>query len=189
MELYARLSTGETEETTDGYLLFNPFFKMPTDVVASVINSINSAKKLAPIQVLSDNNNVPIAYYIKQKTTSKEVRCLSLLSAMDAELDASFLRNILLAKTEILVFNKVKLKKSENNDFNYNRNYEKIYCWITSMALKTASSFYCIEAVDNNGIEALPLSEILEKRKSGIQFHLPQSCPIMPVTSFFLLWH
>lgn len=138
MEIFLRFSSVSSSEESEECFIFNPFFRMSSYAIQKILPYLKKLSDCELIVILEDEYGVPIGYFFPKWIIRDDARYLSLLSGMDAKLDAIFLRSALLIPTEIITVKKVKLnKKSWNNGFHYNGRFENIYRWITESAVKT----------------------------------------------------
>lgn len=163
MELFVRLSS--INENSENIIVFNPFFAVSQMVYDKILNEINRITDFTEITIFADHNEVPIAYVFPNSIPLHDSRYLSFLSGMSAELDAAYLRNCYLIKTNCVYLSKIYLnKKTANNSFNYNDNYDKIYSWITDSAIKTLAQKYG-RIFNNNQLSTIEINNLTRLRK------------------------
>lgn len=171
MEIFIRLSSLDTD-TAEGCFIFNPFFNISRDVLDKVLDVVKPCQHESVIQVLCDAKRVPIGYLFPKTISTDDSRYLSLLSTMDADTDAEFLRNAFLTEAQCTCVPGVNLnKRVTNNGFYYNRYFESIYTWSTTSAIKALSvrQGCCL---DNSMIGSLNHAEIerLNHQRNAIPF-------------------
>ena len=171
MEIFLRLSSLD-EDSAQGSFIFNPFFNIPHDVVDKILDVLQLCHDTSGIRVLCDKQGVPLGYLLPQRVSIAEARYLSLLSTMDAEIDAQFLRNAFLAETECIYVNSFTLnKKKADNGFYYNKYFERIFTWSAESAIKALSTQQGCR-MDNDMLMSLGPADLLRlnRKRDSIPF-------------------
>src|SRR3989338_5251997 len=138
MEIFLRLSFRIASEKMEECFIFNPFFSFSSDAVDKIVQNIKKFSNSKLITVIGDENGIPIGYLFPKVIYQDDAKYLSLLSTMDANLDAAFLKNIFLTPTEVIFFKDICLNKyATNNRFKYNEHFERLYRWITESSIST----------------------------------------------------
>lgn len=132
MEMYTKMAPRKD----DGLLLFNPFFKFDRETASIVIESVDTSS--SSLQLISDKSGTPLGYFFPFDLPEGEIRYLSLISCMNAELDAKFLELCMQQPGRSVRLVDLRLRKSTSaNGFNYNQYFERIYRWVTESAIRT----------------------------------------------------
>lgn len=159
MEIFSRLSSTDTPDEIEGIFIFNLFFELSTNKVDNVLTELKRFLNSSDIKVLCDKSGLPIGYFFPKNIPASEMRYLSLLSTIDAEIDSAYLRNAFLVSTECVCIDNNIVNKKANKNFNYNKYYERIYKWIAESAIKTLSKQYG-GSLDNAGLKTINSAKI-----------------------------
>ncbi|MHB8843601.1 MAG: glycosyltransferase family 9 protein [Nitrospirota bacterium] len=166
MEVSRKLSVVSAKADHDK-LIVNPVFGIPENAVAETIKYLNGDPDDGTIKIFSDTKGYPIAYFIPNKI-SAEPRYLSLLSAVDAEIDKELLKYAYLAGVKVIYTSHDLDLMTLYNKFEFNVNYRDIYKWIAGSAAKCLKNIYGMHLEDDSHqtLSALKLAEMRQKRDS-----------------------
>lgn len=133
-EIFLRLGVLEEGETRDAKLIFNPLFNSGSLDILLVLAALKEAPPFDSITILVDKDGLPVGYLFPPQLNTEDARFLTLLSTVDAEVDANLCR--LLFKTEVrcLPVPRLTFARAQHNGFIYEEN-RNIYRWVAERAI------------------------------------------------------
>lgn len=114
-EIAVRLSLAPGANAGGGVLLFNPYYEFSRLHIAAALS--------APFRrntncVLADRNGRPIGYFFNRPIADGKAHLLRLLSATDAELDATLISHLFTADAGLCRINSIEIDPHKSNGFN-----------------------------------------------------------------------
>ncbi|KXB31456.1 hypothetical protein AT959_07280 [Dechloromonas denitrificans] len=137
-ELAVRLSANHSGKA-EQRLVFNPLFQLDKQEIWLTLSAIRAATPYTGITVLADPSGKPVAYLFPGKVIGGNEAYLSLLSTVDAELDARLCSKLFNQETRNLPVAGFNLAKTSHNGFTYEENLP-IYRWVAAHALKVLAN-------------------------------------------------
>jgi hypothetical protein len=132
-EIVLRLSTLDEEGRDEAKFIFNPLFRSSAVDILQVLAALKEATPFDGITVLSDKNGLPAGYLLPSLLDAEDARFLTLLSTVDAKVDAALCRLLFQCEARVLTVPRFTLARSEHNGFTYEENRET-YRWVAERA-------------------------------------------------------
>ncbi len=117
---------------TETLLVFNPLFRLSTFEIWLVLNNIDAEELHHSVTILTDRDGHPLLYGLPP--TCHDSDLLSLLSTVDADLDAQLLGKLCGLPIRQIAIASICVKRAMNNGFLFSEN-QSIYRWIAKHAL------------------------------------------------------
>lgn len=128
-EMVRRLSRDDPKQKL---LLFNPWIELGRAEVALVLQQMRHATE-GPV-IVADRNGIPVAYLLAANDVS-ELRMLTLLSCVDAELDARLLGILMERKVTSVRDPVLDIGVAVGNGYSSHPMHRRIMCWMAEHAL------------------------------------------------------
>lgn len=135
-----------------------------TDTIMNVKKFVLGLDYKNNIIIAADKDKTPLAYCIPEASPLASARLLSLLSCVDAHLDAEFLKacgsKVSVGTIASLSFNNL----CSNNGFNITEHLHQIYRWITERAILT------VRKQGNDAIDKVPYAVFMPHHAGDVLF-------------------
>lgn len=174
-ELVVRLSV-TTKDQAEQKLIFNPLFQLGKQEIWLALSALRTAPPHTGITILADKNGKPVAYVFPDCINGENAAYLSLLSTVDAELDARLCSKLFNQETRNLPVTGFSLAKALHNGFTYEENLP-IYRWVATHALEVLARH-----PDKTPSE-LPLAAIMPHHAGDVLFFTLAWNAIRPATN------
>jgi hypothetical protein len=153
-EMFVRLSKLDEGGEPCPKFVFNPLFEATWLTVAQVLESLSTLAPFEGITVLSDPNGLPAGYLFPDWLRVEDARFLTLLSTIDAEVDAELCRRAFFCDTRHMAVKRLSLGWAQQNGFVYGAN-KSVYRWMADRAIAMLSP-----------LEGLPVPEAVGRRNA-----------------------
>lgn len=141
-EIFLRLGTLDEGKRCDAKFVFNPLFDSSQLDILLVLAALKEAAPFDGITIPVDRDGLPAGYLLPPRMDADDARFLTLLSTVDAEIDAKLCHLLFQTEARCLPVPHLTLAKTQHNGFIYEEN-RHIYRWVTEQAiavLRTKSS-------------------------------------------------
>lgn len=138
-EIWSRLNVLSDAHHGQPTFIFNPLFDGGVLAMMQVFALLRDQCGDGGGLVFADRDGRPIGYLLPASLTPPDSRLLTLLSTVDANLDAALLRHLFRAELRCIAVPNVDLSRSSNNGFLYKEN-QVIFKKLAERALKTLTS-------------------------------------------------
>lgn len=166
-EIFVRLSILESESSKGTHrFVFNPLFDVHRVVVEQVISVLKYLKPFDGLTIVADEDGIPAGYLIPDAVAGESAHLLSLLSTVDAALDARFCQLAFGIETRCVEPPRLKLAApglTYSNGFAYKSNRD-IFRWTTERAVQLLE----LHPVEARG--GLPLSAVMPHHAGDVLF-------------------
>jgi len=158
-EIFWRLTEVDALPTDGMRFIFNPLFATARASILTVIALLRATNALSGPSVIADQDGLPIGYLLPGSFTRNDSRYLSLLSAVDATLDASLLELLCFSKVQVIPAPRLRLSKHWCNGFD-DHELRAAYQWTTQHAIS------CLLAKQDSRSRPIDLAAAKEHRDS-----------------------
>lgn len=133
-EIFLRLGTLEDGKKHSAKFVFNPLFDSGQLDILLVLAALKEAPPFNGITVLADRDGLPAGYLFPPQLDTEDARFLTLLSTVDAEIDANLCRLLFKSEVRCLPVPHLTLARTQHNGFIYEEN-RYIYRWVAKRAI------------------------------------------------------
>ncbi len=168
---------------TSPIIIFNPLYEFFSWEISWVLRSIKISEYYqSDIVILSDNDNIPIAYCFINLDVVQDKECyLCFVSTIDAALDSEYLSKIFSCSMSLIKINALRLKaKWNHNGFYYDNRYFNVYITLTQHALSL---------LKKNGKNSIKLATIMPHHAGDLLFLSLAAKYTKSIFSHIVVWN
>jgi len=118
--------------------VFNPTFEATSLGISQVLNAVEQLPSAQSISILTDMDGLVVGYLFASGIKRSDAHFLTLLSAIDGEIDAEFCRRLYSSNVDCHIVDRLSLKRAQHNGFAYEENKD-IYRWTAERAIDALS--------------------------------------------------
>ena len=133
-EIFVRLSEADEQPCERHYFIFNPLFSTTRSGLLTILAALRDGKSLSGPAILIDRDGLPAGYLLPPTFNACDSRYLTLLSAVDASLDAALLKQLCFSNVMVFQNSQICLMKHGRNGFD-DHGMWPVYRWITQHAI------------------------------------------------------
>lgn len=139
-EIYYRLRILSQNDGEREIFVFNPLLDGKRLYITVLLAALKRLPDHNRISILADRNGVPLGYFFPSWFRDADSHFLSLLSTIDARIDAQLCSKLFNSDVQIMPVAEVFLDRVQHNGFSYEEN-KRIYLWVAERNLQFINSW------------------------------------------------